>query len=180
MHCHNVMEPATIKRINAELNRSSGAVVKKKPRCLVKNTSALVVIETSRPICLEKYQDIKQLGRIMLRVSGSTIAAGLVTQVIPKFICIISSSLPSQKKVTKFQCYQIFLPKFNFYSENREHFQPKTSLIFHLISRKNQTSLAKLHGSILVKNNISYVIKIVLEISMKVRAKVLKKKLTLY
>nr|XP_018908154.1 PREDICTED: HBS1-like protein [Bemisia tabaci] len=81
VHCHNVMEPATIKRINAELNRSSGAVVKKKPRCLVKNTSALVVIETSRPICLEKYQDIKQLGRIMLRVSGSTIAAGLVTQI---------------------------------------------------------------------------------------------------
>jgi len=50
-------------------------------RCLVKNTSAVVEIEVDRPICLELYTSCKDLGRFMLRSSGSTIAAGLVTEV---------------------------------------------------------------------------------------------------
>jgi len=50
-------------------------------RCLVKNTSAVVEIEVDRPICLELYASCKDLGRFMLRSSGSTIAAGLVTEV---------------------------------------------------------------------------------------------------
>jgi len=50
-------------------------------RCLVKNTSAVVEIEVDRPICLELYSSCKDLGRFMLRSSGSTIAAGLVTEV---------------------------------------------------------------------------------------------------
>ena len=50
-------------------------------RCLVKNTSAVVEIEVDRPICLELYASCKDLGRFMLRSCGSTIAAGLVTEV---------------------------------------------------------------------------------------------------
>ena len=38
-------------------------------------------IEVDRPICLELYANCKDLGRFMLRSSGSTIAAGLVTEV---------------------------------------------------------------------------------------------------
>jgi len=50
-------------------------------RCLVKNTSAVVEIEVDRPVCLELYASCKDLGRFMLRSCGSTIAAGLVTEV---------------------------------------------------------------------------------------------------
>ena len=65
----------------AQLHKSSGEVVKKRPRCLVRNSNAVVELETSRPICMELYRDVKELGRFMLRVGGITIAAGLVTQV---------------------------------------------------------------------------------------------------
>ena len=50
-------------------------------RCLTKNSNAEVVIHTYRPVCVELYKDYKDLGRFMLRYSGETIAAGVVTEV---------------------------------------------------------------------------------------------------
>ena len=51
-------------------------------RCLTKNSSANIDLELSRPVCLELYQDCKNLGRFMLRYGGKTIAAGIVTEVM--------------------------------------------------------------------------------------------------
>ncbi len=50
-------------------------------RCIGKHTTALVELELDRPVCIERYKDFRDLGRFMLRYSGSTIAAGLVTEV---------------------------------------------------------------------------------------------------
>lgn len=43
--------------------------------------NAIVEIQTQRPVSLELYKDYKELGRFMLRYGGSTIAAGVVTEV---------------------------------------------------------------------------------------------------
>lgn len=50
-------------------------------RCLAKGQNALIELQTQRPIALELYKDFKELGRFMLRYGGSTIAAGVVTEV---------------------------------------------------------------------------------------------------
>ena len=50
-------------------------------RCLTKNSSAIIELALERSICLELYKDFKDLGRITLRYLGTTIAAGLVTEV---------------------------------------------------------------------------------------------------
>ncbi|KAL4661008.1 HBS1-like protein [Arapaima gigas] len=50
-------------------------------RCLIKGQNAIVEIQTQRPVALELYKDFKELGRFMLRYVGSTIAAGVVTEV---------------------------------------------------------------------------------------------------
>ena len=50
-------------------------------RCLAKNTSAIIEVEFDRPLCVELYKDFKDLGRFMLRYSGVSIAAGLITEV---------------------------------------------------------------------------------------------------
>lgn len=81
LHQQSLVEPAVISKLVAQLHKSSGEVIKRRPRCLIKNSSALVVLETSRPVCVELYRDVKELGRFMLRVAGATIAAGLVTKV---------------------------------------------------------------------------------------------------
>ncbi|KAB1275463.1 HBS1-like protein [Camelus dromedarius] len=82
LHYQTVSEPAVIKRLISVLNKSTGEVTKKKPKLLTKGQNALVELQTQRPVALELYKDFKELGRFMLRYGGSTIAAGVVTEVI--------------------------------------------------------------------------------------------------
>lgn len=81
LHHQSLIEPAVVCKLAALIHKSTGEVVKKKPRCLGNNSCALVELETTRPICIERYADFKELGRIMLRVAGVTIAAGMVTKI---------------------------------------------------------------------------------------------------
>ncbi|XP_051792672.1 HBS1-like protein isoform X6 [Acanthochromis polyacanthus] len=81
LHYQTVSEPATIKKLISVLHKSSGEVLKKKPKCLTKGMNAVVEVQTQRPVSLELYKDYKELGRFMLRYVGSTIAAGVVTEI---------------------------------------------------------------------------------------------------
>ncbi|XP_034846609.1 HBS1-like protein isoform X1 [Mirounga leonina] len=81
LHYQTVSEPAVIKRLISVLNKSTGEVTKKKPKLLTKGQSALVELQTQRPVALELYRDFKELGRFMLRYGGSTIAGGVVTEI---------------------------------------------------------------------------------------------------
>lgn len=81
LHYQTVSEPATIRKLISVLHKSSGEVLKKKPKCLSKGMNAIVEIQTQRPVPLELYKDYKELGRFMLRYVGSTIAAGVVTEI---------------------------------------------------------------------------------------------------
>ena len=49
---------------------------------MLKNSSAVV----ERLMCVELHMGVKLLGRIMLRIDGTTIAAGLVTKIKWNFI----------------------------------------------------------------------------------------------
>ncbi|XP_076758887.1 translation elongation factor EF-1alpha (GTPase) HBS1 [Xylocopa sonorina] len=81
IHQQSLVQPAIITKLVAQLHRVTGETVKKKPRCLPKNSSAIIELTTQNPVCMELYRDVKQLGRIMLRVEGTTIAAGLITKI---------------------------------------------------------------------------------------------------
>lgn len=65
------------------MDKSTGEVIKRNPRCLTKGMTAKVQIQLSqRPIPLETFKDNKQLGRIMLRKDGETVAAGVVNEIL--------------------------------------------------------------------------------------------------
>ncbi|KAI8873085.1 hypothetical protein GQ42DRAFT_47313 [Ramicandelaber brevisporus] len=102
--------PATISKLVAVLDKSTGEVTKQKPRHLSKNTTALVEIQLSKDeptslistatsaqssrdqsigsyartsaLCLEPFNISKEFGRIAVRQGGHTIAAGIVTELI--------------------------------------------------------------------------------------------------
>lgn len=82
LHHQSLIEPAEIRKLKAQLHKGTGEVIKKNPRCLGNNSCALVEIETTKIICIERYADCKELGRVMLRVGGVTVAAGLVTKIL--------------------------------------------------------------------------------------------------
>ncbi|XP_041418123.1 HBS1 like translational GTPase L homeolog isoform X1 [Xenopus laevis] len=81
IHYQTVIEPATIRKLVSVLHKSTGEVMKKKPKCLTKGMNAVIELQTQRPIAVELYKDFKELGRFMLRYSGSSIAAGVVTEI---------------------------------------------------------------------------------------------------
>jgi elongation factor 1 alpha-like protein len=62
----------------------------------MRNSNAVVELQTSHPISVELYKDIKELGRFMLRVGGVTVAAGLVTQVSKLSLILFSYHMTDQ------------------------------------------------------------------------------------
>uniref|UniRef100_A0A673MXC8 HBS1-like protein n=1 Tax=Sinocyclocheilus rhinocerous TaxID=307959 RepID=A0A673MXC8_9TELE len=66
LHYQTVSEPATIRKLVSVLHKSSGEVLKKKPKCLSKGQNAVVEIQTQRPVALELYKDYKELGRFII------------------------------------------------------------------------------------------------------------------
>uniref|UniRef100_UPI00398F2A27 HBS1-like protein isoform X2 n=1 Tax=Pristiophorus japonicus TaxID=55135 RepID=UPI00398F2A27 len=81
LHYQTLSEPCTIRRLVSVLHKSTGEVLKKKPKCLTKGQNALIELQAQRPVSVELYKDFKELGRFMLRYGGSTIAAGVVTEI---------------------------------------------------------------------------------------------------
>ncbi|KAF9970706.1 hypothetical protein BGZ73_006548 [Actinomortierella ambigua] len=83
IHHGSHQEPGTVSKLVATIDKVTGEVVKKSPRHLSKNTTATVEIKLSgRPIPLEAFKDNKELGRVMLRKGGDTVAAGIVTKIL--------------------------------------------------------------------------------------------------
>ncbi|CAF4133628.1 unnamed protein product, partial [Rotaria sp. Silwood2] len=81
-HFKSMQEQGKIANLIEELDRSTGELKRKNPRLLTKNSSGVVEIVLQRQICCELYSDVKELGRFMLRQSGLTMAAGIITEII--------------------------------------------------------------------------------------------------
>ena len=64
-----------------KINPRTGEVVEDKPSFLRTGDSALVRFQPIRPVVLEKYSEIPQLGRFAIRDMGTTIAAGIVKEI---------------------------------------------------------------------------------------------------
>ncbi|BEI97237.1 hypothetical protein CcaverHIS631_0208260 [Cutaneotrichosporon cavernicola] len=86
---HSVNVPANITRLIATTDRT-GNVIKNNPRVLQKGTTAVVELTLRAPtgstrpaiIPLETAKENKEMGRVLLRRGGETIAAGVVTELL--------------------------------------------------------------------------------------------------
>ncbi|CAJ0930501.1 unnamed protein product, partial [Mesorhabditis belari] len=78
LFCHSLCEPVTFVKLVSEISKNNGKVLKERPRCLARNKSGMVVIETERDVAIEPYTVCKPLGRITIRLNGQTIAAGII------------------------------------------------------------------------------------------------------
>jgi len=90
---HSRDVPATTVKLISTIDRTSGKVLKANPRVLTKGTSAEVQITlrntqvsgsaaVARGIPLEMFTNNKEMGRILIRRGGETIAAGVVLEII--------------------------------------------------------------------------------------------------
>lgn len=86
---HSRDVPATITKLIATLDRGTSAIIKNNPRVLPKHTSAKVEITirntsggSELPIPVEPFKVNRELGRIVLRRGGETIAAGVILDLL--------------------------------------------------------------------------------------------------
>jgi len=84
MHAHTATTSATLTELIQKIDARSGQVTQEKPDFLKTGDAALVKIRPLRPLPIEAFKEIPQLGRFAIRDMGSTIAVGVVEQVTEK------------------------------------------------------------------------------------------------
>lgn len=84
LHAHTATTSATITELMQKIDARSGQVTQEKPDFLKTGDAALVKIRPLRPLAVEAYSEIPQLGRFAIRDMGSTVAVGVVKEVTEK------------------------------------------------------------------------------------------------
>jgi elongation factor 1-alpha len=83
-HCHTAQVACTFTELVKKLDPRSGQVKEENPTFLKTGDAAIVKIKPSRPFVIEKLKEIPPLGRFAIRDMGSTIAAGMCIDIVPK------------------------------------------------------------------------------------------------
>lgn len=81
VHINGTFECGQVRKLVSLLNKNTGELIQRRPRCVAQNSSAIIQLKLSRVVCCELYEDNRDLGRFMIRSCGKTIAAGLITKI---------------------------------------------------------------------------------------------------
>ncbi|MEM2757828.1 MAG: elongation factor 1-alpha, partial [Candidatus Methanomethylicia archaeon] len=81
LHIHTATVAVRFDQILKKIDPRSGATIEENPAFIKQGDAAIVKFVPLKPVCLEKYSDIPQLGRFAIRDMGRTIAAGIVMEI---------------------------------------------------------------------------------------------------
>jgi peptide chain release factor subunit 3 len=82
MHIHTLAEEVTLPALLHYFDKATGRKSKKPPQFAKKGQKIVALIETTAPVCVERFADYPQLGRFTLRDEGRTIAIGKITKIV--------------------------------------------------------------------------------------------------
>lgn len=78
VHAHTAQIACKFVELTKKLDPRSGQVLEDNPQFLKKNDAAIVQLSPIKKMCMEKYKDIPELGRLAVRDMGRTVAVGVV------------------------------------------------------------------------------------------------------
>jgi len=84
LHAHTSTVAATFTELIQKIDPRTGQVIEEKPSFLKTGDGAVVKLRPVRPIVIEPFKEIPQLGRFAIRDMGTTIAVGVVTEITEK------------------------------------------------------------------------------------------------
>jgi elongation factor 1-alpha len=82
VHAHTAQIACKFVELTKKLDPRSGQVIEDNPQFLKKNDAAIVQLSPIKKMCMEKYKDIPELGRLAVRDMGRTVAVGVVLDFI--------------------------------------------------------------------------------------------------
>ncbi|MCX6652001.1 MAG: translation elongation factor EF-1 subunit alpha [Methanomassiliicoccales archaeon] len=80
-HCHTAQVACTFIELQKKLDPKTGEVKEENPQFLKAGDAAIVKIQPTKPLVIEKSKDFPQLGRFAIRDMGATVAAGMCIDV---------------------------------------------------------------------------------------------------
>lgn len=80
-HIHTAQIACTFLELQKKMDPSTGAVKEENPQFLKTGDAAIVKIQPTRPMVIEKAKEFPQLGRFAIRDMGQTVAAGVCLDV---------------------------------------------------------------------------------------------------
>ncbi|MCS7097254.1 MAG: translation elongation factor EF-1 subunit alpha [Candidatus Methanomethylicia archaeon] len=81
LHIHTATVAIRFDQLLKKIDPRSGATIEENPTFLKQGDAAIVKFVPLKPICMEKYAEIPQLGRFAIRDMGRTVAAGIVMDI---------------------------------------------------------------------------------------------------
>ena len=82
MHAHSLNEEVSLAALLHYYDKKTGKKSRRGPPFAKKGMKIIALIETTAPVCLERFKDYAQLGRFTLRDEGKTVAIGKVTKLL--------------------------------------------------------------------------------------------------
>ena len=84
LHAHTATVAVTFEELIRKIDARTGQTVEEKPSFLKVGDSAIVKMKPLRPVVLESFQDIPELGRFAIRDMGTAIGVGVVKEITVK------------------------------------------------------------------------------------------------
>ena len=82
LHIHTAQIAVKFAELVSKLDPRTGQVIENNPSYLKTGEAAIVRFEPLHPVSLEVFSQIPQLGRFAIRDMGTTIAAGIVKEIV--------------------------------------------------------------------------------------------------
>ncbi len=83
VHAHTASVAARITEIVGKLDPKTGQIAERNPQFIKVGESAIMRFQPIRPMVVEKFSDIQQLGRFAMRDMGKTVGIGVIMDVVP-------------------------------------------------------------------------------------------------
>jgi len=82
LHTHTCQIACKFTELIKKINPRTGEAMEEKPAFLKTGDGALIKLQPLHPVAIEPYSQIPQLGRFAIRDMGTTIAAGIVKEIV--------------------------------------------------------------------------------------------------
>jgi len=81
-HTHTAHVACKITEIVKKIDPKSGATIQEKPDMLKSGDAAIIKVEPTQPLAVEKQSDFPQLAKFAIRDMGKTVAAGIIIDLV--------------------------------------------------------------------------------------------------
>jgi elongation factor 1-alpha len=84
LDCHTAHIACKFAEIKEKVDRRSGKSTEDNPKAIKSGDAAIVILQPSKPLCVESFQEFPPLGRFAVRDMRQTVAVGVIKSVVFK------------------------------------------------------------------------------------------------